>query len=82
MTDTTERKGLKGVGRVSEDAWRLLGWKELGGTQGSHAKKTKPIIFGDGFSSLDPGPLILNNECIDYVERLDFKPLKHTNNFL
>ena len=40
------------------------------------------MIFGDGFSSLDPEPLILNNERIEYVERLDFKPLKHTNNFL
>ena len=49
---------------------------------GSHAKKTKSMIFGDGFSSLDPEPLILNNERIEYVERLDFKPLKHTNNFL
>ena len=32
-----------------------------------NAKKTKSMIFGDGFSSLDPESLTLKNERIEYV---------------
>ena len=33
-----------------------------------NAKKTKSMIFGDGFTSLDPELLVLKNEPIEYVD--------------